>query len=243
MIKFTTILHEKRNELDISMLEYVLLDTIEKLSKPRCRAHKKTIAEFIGLSRQGLIKAINRLTEKGLLTRINDKELAVTQRWIDETISVNKVDTGVNKVYSKCKQSLQPTNNRIKEIELKDKNKQKEIILPKFIDQSLWDDFIELRQSLKAKNTDRALNMLVKNLEQFEKEVPGSANKAISESIMNSWKGVFAPKKGPFNFRDLPSREIQGNLLYLDYANCVIYDSNGQRSYDYDLHPNGAITA
>ena len=42
---------------------------------------RKTLADFIGMSRQGLIKAINRLVEKDLLIRINDKELAVTQRW------------------------------------------------------------------------------------------------------------------------------------------------------------------
>lgn len=123
------------------------------------------------------------------------------------------------------------------------KDIEKEMDLPKFIDRELWNDFIDLRKSLKAKNTDRALKMLVNNLEGFEKEVPGSANKAMTNSIMNSWKGVFAPKKGPFNYKDLPSRTIQGNLLYLDYANCIIYDSAGNRSYDYDLSPGGGISA
>ena len=131
MIKFTTILHDKREELDISMLEYVILDTVEKLSKPKFRAHRKTLAQFVGMSRGGLIKAINRLVDKGLLVRVNGKEIAVTQKWIDETISsinkvntgVNKVNTGVNKVDSKCQQSVQPTKKE--NIQLEPINKEK----------------------------------------------------------------------------------------------------------------------
>lgn len=122
MIKFTTILHDKRVELDISMLEYVVLDTIEKLSKPKFRAHRKTIAEFIGMSRGGLIKAINRLVERDLLVRVNDKELAVTQKWIDETVtgqqSVQQVSTmltaSVNNVDSQ-------QQDRIKELEISER--------------------------------------------------------------------------------------------------------------------------
>lgn len=109
------------------MLEYVLLDTVEKLSRPKFRAHRKTLAEFIGMSRGGLIKAINRLVEKGLLTRVNDKEIGVTQKWIEETISsVNKVDTGVNKVDTYCQQSVQPTIDRTNKLEINTKNIQKE---------------------------------------------------------------------------------------------------------------------
>lgn len=120
---------------------------------------------------------------------------------------------------------------------------QKEIELPRFVDRELWNDFMEIRIQKKAVQSDRAMKMLINDLDKFERSAPGSANKAIEESIKNSWKGLFAPKKGPFNYKDLPSREIQGNLLYLDYANCVIYDSAGKRSYDYDLSPGGGISA
>lgn len=109
MIKFTTILHDKREELDISMLEYVVLDTIEKLSRPKFRAHRKTLAEFIGMSRSGLIKAINRLVEKGLLIRVNDKELAVTQKWIDETV---KCQQSVQQVSTKCTASVDKVDSQ-----------------------------------------------------------------------------------------------------------------------------------
>ncbi len=156
-------------------------------------------------------------------------------------------------LYPECKKATvknlhgdktSPLSNTDKKSNTKKEVKiQKEIELPKFVDRELWNDFMDVRKQKKAVQSDRALKMLINDLEKFEKESPSSANKAIEESIKNSWKGLFAPKKGPFNYKDLPSREIQGNILYLDYANCVIYDSQGKRSYDYDLSPGGGISA
>jgi len=133
-LSYTTIQHDKRQRLDISVLEYVMLDCIEKLSKPKFKAHKQTIANFLGMSRSGVIKAINRLCEKGLLYRIGDKELAVTDTWIKETIGgvykvdsdVDKVDRGVYKVDTKCVQSRQPTKSKKEELELNSKNNKKD---------------------------------------------------------------------------------------------------------------------
>ena len=124
IIKYTTILHEQKKALGITCVEYCLLDAVDKLSRPKFRAHRKTVADWLGLSRYGVIKMINRLEEKGLIVRVNNKELAVTEKWHEYT-SVNKVDSkekeqqvstkltaSVNKVDSKCQQSTQLTNNR-----------------------------------------------------------------------------------------------------------------------------------
>lgn len=129
-LTYTTIQHDKRKKLDISVLEYVMLDAIEKLSKPSFRANKQSIANFLGMSRSGVIKAINRLCEKGLLRRIGDKELSVTDTWVNETIGsvdkvdggVHKVDSSVDKVDTKCSQSRQPTKSKKEELELNNKN-------------------------------------------------------------------------------------------------------------------------
>lgn len=117
LIHYTTILHEQKQALGISCVEYCLLDTIDKLSRPACRIGRQRLADWLELSRQGVIKAINRLESKKLLVRINNKELKVTEKWhryvnTDENESVNKVYSGVNKVDSKCKQSLQTTSNK-----------------------------------------------------------------------------------------------------------------------------------
>jgi hypothetical protein len=74
------------------------------------------------------------------------------------------------------------------------KETNKPITLPEFIDSKLWDDFILVRKKLKAENTDRAINTLINKLSEMEKKENGCANKSIEESVMNSWKGVFPPK-------------------------------------------------
>lgn len=76
---------------------------------------------------------------------------------------------------------------------LKSKPKEK-IKLPDFLDEKLWNEFLEIRKKLKAQNTERAIKTLIKKLEDMEAVETGCANKQIEESIINSWKGVFEPK-------------------------------------------------
>jgi len=220
----------------LSPFDKILLMEIDSLDNENgCWKSNKTFAEFMQCGTATVTRSIKHMEKL--------KYIKSSMKTTDYgTARVIKMIGG-----GKSKRLEAPNQNDYQGITVRDNNKniktRKEIELPKFIDRELWNDFIDLRKSLKAKNTDRALKMLVNSLEGFEKEVPGSANKAMTNSIMNSWKGVFAPKKGPFNYKDLPSRTIQGNLLYLDYANCIIYDSAGNRSYDYDLSPGGGISA
>lgn len=212
MINYTTIQHDKRKELDISMLEYVLLDTVEKLSKPKFRANRQTLADFIGMSRQGLIKAINRLCEKGLLTRVNGKEIAVTQKWIDETIlDVNKVDSKCKQSLQQCKQSLQPTKSKNKELEFNKKNTKKDLIenLPQFICQHLWEEFKAMRKDEKKPlNTQRKIDGVIKLLSEFEADTKGEANRSLEQSIDRCWASVYRTKG---NFGNNNQQAPKGN--------------------------------
>ena len=72
-------------------------------------------------------------------------------------------------------------------------NKKDNIIIPSFIKADLWNDFLKLRISLKAKNTDAAIKLLINKLTVFY-NMGLDANEAIENSIENSWKGVFEPK-------------------------------------------------
>lgn len=67
-------------------------------------------------------------------------------------------------------------------------------ILPEWIDHTLWIEFMELRKTLKAKNTDRAISLLISQLTRF-RDAGHDPNTIIENSIMNSWKGVFEPKQ------------------------------------------------
>ncbi|MGL6009673.1 MAG: conserved phage C-terminal domain-containing protein [Culicoidibacterales bacterium] len=122
--------------LNITDSEYCLIDTVMKLANNQgskhpgwCYASKQELAEDRGVSRQGLIKMINRLEGLGLIERGVNNFIRHTQKWYDlavldkekiisESQSVNKVDSengfeDVNNVYRKRKQSLQQGVNKV----------------------------------------------------------------------------------------------------------------------------------
>lgn len=93
--KYTTILHNVRETLDLSLLEYCVADTIYKLSSnPKapilgwCNASKDTMAKFIGVDRRTIIRIINNLVAKKIVER-NDKDPSntrTTEVWYDNAI-------------------------------------------------------------------------------------------------------------------------------------------------------------
>ncbi len=78
-------------------------------------------------------------------------------------------------------------------------NENKNIILPNFIKDNLWSEFLAMRKKLKAPNTEMALNRILKKLKAFEQQNIGNGTLAIENSIENGWKGVFEPKMTRFN--------------------------------------------
>lgn len=57
---------------------------------------------------------------------------------------------------------------------------------------NLFVDFLELRKKIKAINSIRAINMLLKKLSPYSDDVK---KKMIEQSIVNSWKDVYAVKE------------------------------------------------
>jgi len=66
-------------------------------------------------------------------------------------------------------------------------------VLPDWINQELWDGFMEVITKLKASNSEAALKSLITKLSKL-KESGFDPNEAISTSLENSWKGVFEPR-------------------------------------------------
>ena len=101
----------------------------------------------------------------------------------------------------------QTSNNNInkynKEIKEKEKDiykyiskkKENENIEKKYFESlkvnTIFNEFLELRKKLKAVNTDRAINMLINKLNEYDEE---TQYEMIEQSIINSWKGVFELK-------------------------------------------------
>jgi hypothetical protein len=68
-----------------------------------------------------------------------------------------------------------------------------ELILPEWVNQETWQDFVQMRKSIKKPLTEAAIKLILKDLEKFKLEGI-NPNLCLQESIKNSWQGVFKPK-------------------------------------------------
>ena len=102
--------------------------------------------------------------------------------------------SGLNENPTKPKKADSDNDNGIDSDIVNDKDKKKKynsLTLKHYDDVELNDlfiDFLRLRKSLKAQNTERAINTLKNKIKHLTKE---NKMECINESIMNSWKGLF----------------------------------------------------
>jgi hypothetical protein len=80
-----------------------------------------------------------------------------------------------------------------------------EVILPDWLDKTLWNDWLELRKKNKAINSPNALNRILIKLNDIQSRL-GLGNHAIEQSYLNGWKGIFEPKDKPKASDDPPRR-------------------------------------
>jgi hypothetical protein len=86
--RYTLILHTARKQLDISVNEYCLADTVHKLSGNRstvpgwCYASKEHLGSVLGVSRRSIHNMINSLKGRGILELQEDTGyLRTTEVW------------------------------------------------------------------------------------------------------------------------------------------------------------------
>ena len=89
------------------------------------------------------------------------------------------------------------------------KGEGKEFKLPEWINSDLWSEFMGIRIELKAVNSLRARNVLIKKLSAFNAQ-GYNPNDLIISAIENSWKSIYLPKRKsrsqPVNKQNLPGR-------------------------------------
>ena len=94
--RYTLVLHSARKQLDVTINEYCLADTIHKLSGSRspvpgwCYASKENLGKSLGFSRQSIHSMINKLKHKSLI-EVQDETgyLRSTDLWRD-TVEILK---------------------------------------------------------------------------------------------------------------------------------------------------------
>lgn len=94
--RYTMILHSARNQLDLSITEYCLADTIHKLSSTHspvpgwCYASKQHLADNLGLTRRTVHNMLNTLKGKKIVeVEPTTGYLRTTQHWHD-TVEILK---------------------------------------------------------------------------------------------------------------------------------------------------------
>lgn len=88
---YTTILHEKRLKLGLTLNEYCVADSIHKLSNNSryqwCEMSRDNIGKFIGISGRSVITIIKKLAKKGLVeVNPNTGKTRTTDKWISEVV-------------------------------------------------------------------------------------------------------------------------------------------------------------
>lgn len=98
------------------------------------------------------------------------------------------------------------------------KPKKVAVVLPEFLDTELWADFLVHRKKLKAPDTPRAHNSLLKKLATFY-HAGHNVNEIIQKSYDNGWKDVFEPKGGlnGGHSAELSKSSIEADLRFDDF--------------------------
>ncbi len=71
--RYTTILHEARTKLGLSLVEYCVIDSVHNLShrpnNPYCTLSKDDMADFLGVNRATVFRALKKGFDKGVLEK------------------------------------------------------------------------------------------------------------------------------------------------------------------------------
>ena len=86
-------------------------------------------------------------------------------------------------------------NQNKNENDNKNKNEKSEIIIPNFIDQILFDEFLQQRKKDKNPIEGLSLKLTLEDLGKWETERTGNANLAIRNAIKGGWKSLIQPSE------------------------------------------------
>ena len=188
---------------ELGLASAILLNKIMYLSKYTsredgyCWRTAKELEDELGLSQYQQKLAIQKLEEAGIIetkntyiigTQVKCKHFRIIDKsGLEETNKCDLLET------NKC--DLQETNksvNNNKTIIIKHNNKTiKEYYQDKELNE-LFNDYLDLRKKIKAVNSERAINTLIKKLEPYNDIIK---KQMLNESIVNSWKSVYPIKE------------------------------------------------
>ena len=204
---------------DLSIQEKMFLLEINSLdNKNHCHASNNYFSQFFQLSPNRCSEIINKLQKKGLIEIKYIKE----NRQIKERI-IKVLEKG-NRVLGKSTDSTrvfemgysknsEERSNSIRSNSIKNKQLStiiKEMNLSTELEKTLL-DFIDFRIKTKSPLTQRALTLLLNQLDKLANTEQEKID-ILNQSIMNGWKGVFPLKNKPQQSNMPSKRDYQAPL-------------------------------
>lgn len=136
---------------------------------------------FFKLNRQALEAAVLELAQKRPTSRAESAQLDCT----------NAPDSDGGKRPTITESTAETTT----ESTHKPPRAAQEHALPEWLPAEQWADFVEHRKQLKAKLTDRAITLALKELTKL-RDAGHDPAAVLEQSVVNGWKGVFPIKGG-----------------------------------------------
>lgn len=168
------------------------------------------LADWTNSTKSGVIKCLKSLVEKNYISKVEKVINGVKfceYRATKLHGVYNKVAWGMQQSCMGGIQQSLPNNININNIEdsIEDKKKERKASTKTTYDTIISDytdndslketlvEFIKMRQRIRKPMTDKALALLLKNLDKLASDDPTKI-KILEQSIMNSWQGVFELK-------------------------------------------------
>jgi predicted transcriptional regulator len=158
----------------------------------------ENVKENTGLSKDIQCKALKKLNTRGLIHStvkgIPAKRYVKFNYQLLASLLVNITPPSCRKTRQLDIAKTDTNNNNINN----NKKNNKNIYYDNVELNDLFLDFLEVRKKLKAVNSERAINSLLKTLSNYDDD---TKYKMIENSVTNSWKGIFPLKEQKTSYK------------------------------------------
>ena len=180
-----------------ALLIYAIIYGFSQDGETEFTGSRQYLADFTATTRPTVDAALKELCEKGYITKATKIINGVT--FNSYKICLDAIQ-GVKKPYTPCKETL---HNNIDINKTKNmKERKNAICYDDIINNSIRNEnvkntlfeFVKMRLLIKKPLTDRALEMLIRKLEQLSNGNDDNALKILEQSIINSWQDIYEVK-------------------------------------------------
>jgi len=134
-------------------------------------------------------------------------------------------------------QEKSPKVTYINKVTLRDKTKERNarksslvvITPPSFLNENIWNEFLEHRKSMKSPMTELAQRKAFKVLEKL-KEEGQDVEQVVNNSIVNGWKGLFPIKEKAYGNASVNAKSGNGGKEEFDVMRFLIDETARVRS-------------